>query len=218
MNEKLRSHFDLVFENAPKTRKAFELKEELLANSEERYNDLFESGISPDNAYTNVVNSIGNVSELFKGLEEISLDERFEKEGRIKELAIIKTVAVGLYLFSAVVLLMFNLVYMPSIGFIIMILIDIIPTCMLVYSSSIQPKYNKKDDTVVENFKEWKSETHKNKSIKGAVIAVLWTVTVLLYFSISFATWYWQATWILFLVAICAQAILELLFRLKELK
>jgi len=226
MQENLSNHLELLFENAPKTRRAFELKEELLTNSVERYDDLIKNGVTPENAYKNVINSIGNVSELFRGLEEMSLNEIKEADEKIKKLAIIKTVAVGLYIFSVFVLILFSLlediihtsIDLPLLGFLIMLFIDIIPTCMLVYVSSVYPHYRKQDDTVVENFKEWKSEANKSKSIKGAVITVMWTLTVLLYFAISFATFAWYASWIIFLVAICAQAVIELVFRLKEMK
>jgi hypothetical protein len=80
------------------------------------------------------------------------------------------------------------------------------------------PKYQKREDTIVEEFKEWKSGTTKTKSIKSAVIAVIWASSVLLYFSLSFVTYAWYATWIIFLVALCAHTIAELLFRLKEFK
>lgn len=226
MNEKMQNHIELLFENAPQTRKAFELKEELLANSEERYQDLIISGISPDNAFKNVINSIGNVSELFQGLEEINTEDKIELDARIKKTALIKTVSVGIFIFSVVVLIAFSLlddtmnsdIDFTLVGFILMILLDIIPTCMLVYISSLYPKYRKQEDTIVEDFKEWKSDSIKMKSIKTASTCVLWASTILLYFAISFATFAWYATWIIFLVALCIQTIMELLFRLKELK
>ncbi|MDF2941345.1 MAG: hypothetical protein K0S01_203 [Herbinix sp.] len=226
MNENLSNHLELLFENAPKTRRAFELKEELLANSVERYDDLIKNGVTPENAYKNVINSIGNVSELFKGLEEMSQNDIKQADEKVKKLALIKTIAVGLYIFSVFILILFALladsihtpIDLPLLGFLLMILIDIVPTCMLVYVSSVYPHYRKQDDTVVESFKEWKSESYKSKSIKGSVITVMWTIAVLLYFAISFATFAWYATWIIFLVAICAQAIISLIFRLKEMK
>jgi cation transport ATPase len=222
----MKNHIEMLFEDAPQTRKAYELKEELQANSEERYQDLINSGVSPENAFKNVVNSIGNVSELFHGLEELNKEDKKELVVITRKTAFIKTIAVGIYLFSVVMLITFGLVDeiinshidFAMIGFILMILIDIIPTCMLVYISSLYPKYRKQEDTIVEDFKEWKSDSLKMKSIKSAFTSVLWTLTVLLYFAISFATFAWYATWIIFLVAICAQAILELVFRLKELK
>jgi hypothetical protein len=226
MKESLRSHIELLFENAPKTRRAFELKEELFTNSVERYDDLVNNGNTPEDSYKNVVNSIGNVEELFKGLEAASEDELKKEDAAIKKLAVIKAAAIGLYIFSVVVFLWcgvtgfsyFHRVDMMSTGLIAMLLIDIIPTCMLVYASSAYPKYKRRDNTVVEEFKAWKSEYQKEKAVKGAIYTVLWTGVLILYFAISFATGAWFISWVIFLVGACANAVVELVFRLKEMK
>ena len=63
MNENLKNYLDEVFKKAPKTRKALELKEELLSNSQDRYEDLIHGGTSAEDAYDMVVSSIGNVEE-----------------------------------------------------------------------------------------------------------------------------------------------------------
>ncbi len=226
MDEKMKTHIEKLFENAPKTRKAFELKEELLANSEERYQDLLTNGVKPEDAFKNVVSSIGNVSELFLGLEEISPEGRAEQESRTRKIAVVKTAAVGLYILSVIVFIalalvdgfIYSNVDITSLGLILMLLLAMIATCMLVYISSMYPKYRRSEDTVVEEFKEWKSSTVKTNSVKSATICVVWTFTILVYFVVSFATYAWYASWIIFLAGACVHAILELVFRLKELK
>jgi hypothetical protein len=222
MNEKIRNHIDTLFDKAPKTRKAFELKEELLANSEERYQDLVANGVAPEDAIKNVINSIGNVTELFRGLDEINENDREEWNAYVKKAAMFKTVAAGIYLFSVVVVLFFLFIYQPfyynslMLGIVIAILIDIIPTCMLIYITNLAPKYKRSSDTVVEDFKEWSSKSQKSRSVKKLVIAVLWSAIVPFYFFVSFITMAWYATWILFFVALCIHAIIELIFQLKE--
>lgn len=226
MNEKLRAHIETLFEKAPGTRKAYELKEELFANSEERYQDLIASGVSSEDAFKHVVSSIGNVSELFQGLEELNEKDRLEVEDRLNKNAVIKAIAIGLYILGVVVFFacaftsgrIFPRIDMTAMGIVMMLLIDIIPTCMLIYIGTRYPKYLRKEDTIVEEFKEWKNDTMKNKSVKNATIAVLWTFVILVYFAISFFTFAWYATWIIFLAGACAHAIIELLFRLKEIK
>ncbi len=226
MDEKLRIHIEKLFEDAPKTRKAFELKEELLANSKERYQDLVADGITPEDAYKHVISSIGNVSELFRGLEEPPQESRQESEERRKKYAVVKTAAVGIYLFSFVTFFalmiidgfIYSNVNITYMGLVLMLMIDIIPTCMLVYIGNIYPKYVRTGDTVVEEFKEWKDNARKAKSVKGSVIVVGWTLILLLYFVLSFATNAWYVTWVIFLAGICVHAVIELLFRLKELK
>lgn len=222
----MRVHIETLFEKAPKTRKAYELKEELLANSEERYQDLVASGVSQEDAFKHVVSSIGNVTELFQGLEELNEKDRMEVEERLNKNAVIKSIAIGLYIFGVVVFFgcaftrgrILPQVDMTALGILLMLLIDIIPTCMLIYIGTRYPKYMRKEDTIVEEFKEWKSDTLKNKSIKSAALVVLWTFILLAYFGVSFITFAWYATWIIFLAGACLHAIVELLFRLKEMK
>ncbi len=228
MNERLRNYIEELFESAPKTRKSFELKEELLANSEERYQDLIATGVSPDDAFKHVVSSIGNVSELFAGLEYTQTGDRAEQAERTRKIAMIKTAAVGLYIFAGFLFLVFAVlddmysVYttweLSTIGLCVMIFVAIIPTCMLVYVANMYPGYRKQEDTVVEDFKEWKSGTARSKVIKGAVSSIIWTAALLIYFAVSFATFAWHITWIVFLAAACVQAIADLIFRLKEMK
>ncbi len=224
MNERMRNHIEKLFEDAPKTRKAFELREELLVNSEERFQDLLATGVSEDDAFKHVISSIGNVNELFQGLVESKPEDMAVIEARIQKIAVIRTVAVGLYIFSVFLFLvcamfdMYTRLDLAMIGMAAMIFIAIIPTCMLVYAANIYPKYRKREDTIVEEFKEWKSETKKAKSVKGAVSCIVWTAALLLYFAVSFATFAWYASWIIFVAAACVQAIVELIFRLKEMK
>lgn len=224
MKDSLREHIELLFENAPKTRRAFELKEELYANSAERFDDLVKSGLSEEDAYKSVVNSIGNVSELFKNLEETTPEEITPDVERIKKLALVRAAAVGLYILSAIIFLWFGMIGnftifgadAASIGLIIMLFIDIFPTCMLVYASSAYPKYKKQDNTMVEEFKAWKSQKQKYRALKGTIYIIIWTLALTLYFLISFGSMAWYITWVIFLIALCACAMVELIFRLKE--
>lgn len=226
MDERMKTQIEKLFEDAPKTRKAMELKEELLGNSQERYRDLVEEGMKAEDAYLLVINSLGNVTELFQDLEDLAPEEVKEMVNQDKKFATVKTAAVGIYIFSVVQFLAFGMIGsyintridMIAVGFILMLLLAIIPTCMLVYAGSMYPKYKRKENTVVEEFKEWKSNNHKNKSIKNAVLFVAWAFTILLYFVVSFTTYYWFVTWIIFLVGICLHAIIELMYRLKEAK
>ena len=232
MNEKLREQLSVLFEEAPKTRKALELKEELLSNAEERYMDLINDGISQEDATKNVIKSIGNVAELFQGLEE-PVEEKIVNDFKIKKkIAVYVTIATGMYFFGLIIFLFFVMVNTYQsywyqgvdpfnyvwLGAMVMLLIYIIPTCMLVYVYSLYPKYVRTNDTIVEEFKEWKVKSTKNKSIKTSVSLILWSFTLIIYFGVSFISMAWYITWILFLVAICIQFVIMLVFQLKENK
>ncbi|MGN0452066.1 MAG: permease prefix domain 1-containing protein [Acutalibacteraceae bacterium] len=60
MNEKLRAYVEELFKNAPKTKQTVEIKEEILQNTIDRYNDLIKEGRSPEAAYNISVAGIGD--------------------------------------------------------------------------------------------------------------------------------------------------------------
>lgn len=70
MTEKIRNYINELFMDAPKTRKAFDLKEEVTLNTIEKYQDLVSEGYREEDAYQNVISSIGDVTELFADLED----------------------------------------------------------------------------------------------------------------------------------------------------
>jgi len=68
MYEKLQKRVDDLFKNAPDTKRAEELKEELMANLIDRYNDLTGSGKSEDEAIDITIEGIGDVNELIRSI------------------------------------------------------------------------------------------------------------------------------------------------------
>lgn len=223
MNEKLKNHITMLFEEAPKTRKTYDLKEELYANSLEKFQDLVNNGISEEDAYKNVIGSIGDVSSLFSNLN-IYEDGGYENQELLKKRALIKALSIGIYIFSGALFLSIAAMedFLPghfewsTIGLIIMILIDIIPTCMLVYISNTKPRYRKNDDTLVEEFREWQSDKSTSREVRHAITGIIWTLTLVIYFTVSFLTGTWYITWVLFIFAACVEAIIALLFSLRK--
>ena len=66
MNAKLHNHVNLLFAAAPKTQRAEEMKEELLANLNEKYDDLLRLGYDSTAAFHISLSGIGDLDELFR--------------------------------------------------------------------------------------------------------------------------------------------------------
>ncbi|MBO5031980.1 MAG: hypothetical protein J6C19_10840 [Lachnospiraceae bacterium] len=223
MKEKIRQHFNQIFADAPKTRKALDLKQEMVQNAMDKYDDMVADGYSEEDAYQNVIESIGDVSELFTEVEDKNLLTLPEKDRKKK--AMLTAAAVGLYIFAGGVFMffaMFNDIFgsvgvdFASLGFVLAILICIAPTIMLVYAANMYPDYIKKEKTdMVEQYKEVKHSMNKEKAVKRSIDTIIWTMALILYFVFSFATYCWHITWVIFLIAGCIQAIVGLLFALK---
>ena len=90
------------------------------------------------------------------------------------------------------------------------------PTCILVYIANLYPEYKKKDDNLVEEYKERSSGSRRDKAIRNAIRSIIWMLVIILYFLISFTTNAWHITWLIFLIGGCTEAIAELLFNLRK--
>ncbi len=219
MNEKLRVTVERLFADAPKTRRAMELKEELLGNLNEKYNDLIAQGISEEEALKNVVNGIGDVDELIRGLKETDVMDHTEVQRQRKKTATIVTSALALIMLGVLVLILgvAALHLNPVVMTVIMIAMIVTASCMLVYHFLSRPKYVRADDTLVEEFKQWKSNNARSERLRKSISSILWMVTVIIYFLIGFLLpGTWAFSWIIFLIAAAADRIIKLAFELRE--
>ena len=224
MKEKIIQHFNQLFEDAPKTRKALDLKQEMTQSAIDRYDDLLKDGHSEEDAYRNVIQSIGDVTELFEEVEEKNLLELPEKDR--KKRAMLKAVAAGLYILAGVVFFACGALgnsvgsrWMDwdTVGLALAGLICIAPTIMMVYASNMYPRYSKKpDESMVEEYKHEKYLNNRDKAIMGAASCIIWSAALVIYFLLSFITKYWYITWVIFLVAACVQSIVALIFSLRK--
>lgn len=87
MKEKIREAIIELFDGAPATDEVHELQEEMISNAEEKYEDLTQRGFLPDQAYTMVMASIGDVQELLADIaaQEAEQDPDEEAAGKRSE-------------------------------------------------------------------------------------------------------------------------------------
>lgn len=225
MKEKITQHFNQLFEDAPKTRKALDLKREMTQNALDKYEDMVQEGYSEQDAYQNVIQSIGDVTELFEEVEEKNLLMLPEKDRRKR--AILKAVAAGLYILAGVAFFALEIMadtpgahwmnYQGGMGLVIAGLICIAPTIMLVYAANMYPGYSKKENAdMVEEYKQERYMNNRDKAIMSSVSSIIWTMALVLYFIISFNSGAWYITWVIFLIAGCLQSVAVLVLSLRK--
>ena len=222
MQDRIREHVEGLFEETPPTRKAVELKEELIQNLGDKYRDLISEGKTPEAAYNITVAGIGDISGLLTQVQADSIEmeaHMIENEISRQKSAMYTAVSVMLYILSPlplILLAIFGSRNAAGIGLPILFLMVAAATGILIYNSMTKPRYHKKEDTTVEEFREWQSETQEKKSLRKAISSALWSVVVCLFFVISFATGAWGVTWIIFLVGVAAEAFLNIFFAIKK--
>lgn len=218
MHEKLRKSVEELFENAPKTHRAMELKEELLANLTDKYDDLVSSGKDEEEAFKIAISSIGDVDELLEGLKDKNMFDYDEIQRYSRKNALVLSVSIGLYIMSVVILMLLSEVFMVNsvVSVSIMLTIDAAATCLIVYNHASRPKYIKNDDTIVEEFKEWKSSNNAQMEIIKSIKSIVWLIIVAIYFILSFVFNAWAYSWVIFIIGAAVEKIITLSFKLKE--
>ena len=219
MEDKLRRYIDELFNGAVPTRKAVELKEEMIQNLNDKFKDLLDEGKTPEAAYNISIAGIGDVGGLLKELEKESvMPDVYDLEASRRKSAMFTAIAVMTYILSILPLIMLNQFgyrYANNVGLPVLFIMVAGATGLLVYDSMTMPKRYKGSDTVVEEFREWQSETQTRKALRRSISSAFWSLVVVFYIVISFATGSWHVTWVLFVLGAAVEAFINIFFTLK---
>lgn len=216
MEAKLRAYVESLFEQAPNTRKAYELKEEMIQNLVEKYHGLCDEGKSEEVAYNIAVSGIGDTSELIAGLSGAQAALTPEEEQRRRRYAILTALAIGLYIIAVIPIIALSPMGYAILGLALMLAFVAAATGILVYVSMTKPRYRRSEDTIVEEFKEWKSSKDSRNEVWRSISAALWMLIVIAYLLTSFLTGAWHITWIIFLIGIALEQIAKAVFQLLK--
>lgn len=221
MEDKLRAYMDHLFREVPQTKKAVEIKEEILQNLVDKYHDLIAEGKSEEAAYNIAVASVGDLSELLDSLKEDKVETNpqmtMEYMTWKKKSAGRVTIAVMLYILCVVPIILLSELGGPEVlGVCLMFCFIAVATGILIYNNMTKPTYPKMDDTIMEDFKEWKSQNDAEKQARKSITGAMWGIITALYFVISFSTGAWYITWVIFLIGGALESIVKAIFDLKK--
>ncbi len=217
MVQRIRAYVEELFKDAPATRQAHDLKEEVCSNLIDKYVDLTGDGLSEEEAYNIAVASIGDTDALFAELRGGGQTAEGMKYRRRSALRI--SIAVGMYILSVVPILLVGESGAEGDeikALVAMFVICAVATVLLVYNALSKPKYQKLDDTMVEEFREWKQTKKQGDPLYNALSGVLWTLVVIVYFVVSFLFTAWPYSWLIFLVGVALQQIMHAVFLLRK--
>ncbi len=213
MRDKLQSYVSLLFAGV---QGAEDIREEILQNTLDRYDDLISQGKSPEAAYRLAITGIGDLSEILSDAPIASSfpsgrpgpsPEKKTSDSRIDTplKALGRSAAIGLYILSPLPLFVLSEFGMETIGFCGLIAIVAVATVliMLCQKTSVSEK---------SAVKEEKRESELSKGING----LIWAVGLGAYLILSFSTSAWHITWILFPIIGAVQGLIRAIMDLKE--
>lgn len=219
MEENIRVHVEELFAGTTPSKRAVELKEEMIQNLTEKYNDLLSEGKTPEAAFNIAVAGIGDISYLLKELEKDAMHPDVIAAQRHRS-AMLTAIAIMMYILSVVPLILLGALTHgdtgPLIGLVIMFIFIAAATGILIYNGMTKPKYLKSDDTMVEEFKQWQSASAEQKSLRNSVSSAMWAVILAVYFLVSFLTGAWHISWVIFIVGGAVQSIINIAFTVKK--
>lgn len=209
MNSKIKNYVDVLFKGIPNTKKAQELKEEILSNLNDHFEAHVAEGMSENQAYTSSLADLGDVDELLKSLEpEEKLKDKIDayRAKRAKNTAI----SVMLFIISVVFVVGFGglgdliapekVEVLGIIGIICMFVCIAAGVGLIIYTRMSMPQdvaeYITKRPAVVYNY----DGDNKKLRMLASIMKLFWLVVLIIYLAVSFTTGAWHLTWIIWLI------------------
>lgn len=212
--QRLRDYICDEFEkaDAPDSKAAVELKEELIQNLTDKCSDLMAEGKTSDAAYNIAVAGLGDIGALVMQLRHNDSAGEAERQRERRRHAALTAIAVMLYI-MCVIPVIFSGVIGELTGVVLMFVMIAVATGLIIYSNMTKSK-PQAGDTMVEDFQEWNRYSKSKRSAFRAITAALWALTVAIYIIVSFTTMAWHITWIIFLIAAAVEGIVKAVIEL----
>ena len=208
MNKKLTNYVNGLFSDYPNTKKVQELKEEILSNLNEHFEDAVKNGASENKAYTEAISKLGDIDELLQSIIP-NEDESKKINAYKKRKAKITSISVILYILGAACLMAIpgisaitnkgDIALCGIIGFITLLIF-----VNMSIPQDVEAYVAKKEDA-------WVDKSTTKGAIIGMINDILPILILVVYFVISFATEAWNVTWMIFLSIPIFKGILKII-------
>lgn len=209
MREQLSQYVNLLFAGAPDSE---DIKQEILQNTLDRFDDLVAQGKTPEAAYRLAISGIGDVNEILgtpvspvqTRTSTVTVEETEEDKKRKK----IRAAAIAMYILCGIPLFILSEFSLDTLGLSLTLALVACATYLMIITS-------KKDDDD-EDEKEEKRNNSPEHKLKESIGNVIWVVGLIAYFGISFTTGAWYITWIVFPIMACVRGLSDAIIDLKE--
>ncbi len=210
MKAQLTQYVNLLFAGVPN---AEDIKQEILQNTLDRYDDLLSQGKTPQAAYSLAISGIGDVNEI---LSDIPAAEPGEAVAPQPETVVpmwkrvMKAAAICLYIICPIPLIVLAEMGLDVFGLCGTLAIVAVATALIcIAGMGGKPQKEKADE---------KRELTPQQELRKAINSIIWAVGLCGYFVISFLTQAWHITWVIFVIIPAAEGLVRAIFDLKEAK
>ena len=216
MKEQLIQYVNLLFAGVPDCE---DMKQEILQNTLDRYDDLISQGKVPEAAYRLAISGIGDVNELLGNSAPATVSnavtkhhaaqpETQEEVNRKK----LRAGGIALYILSAIPLIVLSDLGYETFGLVLTLIMVAAATFNMIVTARKGGEDN--EDEEKGDFPDRKdSPSHQ---LKKSVHAIVDAITLAVYLLVSFATGAWYITWLIFPICGCINGLVNAIIDLKE--
>ncbi len=212
MKEQLIRYVDLLFAGAPH---AGDIRQEILQNTLDRYDDLISQGKTPEAAYSLAISGIGDIHEILNDIPStpaVTPAPQPQKREVALWRKILKAFAIFLYIICPIPLFVLSELGLDTIGLCGTLAIVALATALICIAGS--GKFSHKQVAVAEPTPPPTPQQELYKAISSVVSAV----GVCAYFIVSFLTQAWHITWLIFLIIPALKRLIQAILDLTEAK
>lgn len=212
MREQLTQYVNLLFAGTTDT---YDIQQEILQNTLDKYDDLIAQGWTPDAAYRQAISGIGDLNEILGHQTQASAQfPAPQPEANASKRKLLRSIAIALYIICAIPVILFE---DSNLGVCLTLLIAAIATAIII----IAGKDEKKEAIAVNGNGSYPpkggySANSPQQKLRKAISSVIWIVGICFYLLISFASGAWFITWLVFLILPAIQGLVNAIFDLKE--
>ena len=203
MREQLIQYVSLLFAGA---RDCEDIKQEILQNTLDRYDDLIAEGKAPEAAYRLAITGIGDINEILGRSPQAEYQpgsapvEPAVQDSPTRKL--FRAVAIALYILCPIPLFILSELGMDTIGLCGTLTIVAVATMLMVLGG--KKRIGKTEEPAAETWAQTPQQ-----ELKAGIRGMIWAIAVALYFIISFSTMAWHLTWVIFPLAAAVQGLIK---------
>ena len=200
MREQLIQYVELLFAGA---RDCEDVKQEILQNTLDRYDDLIAEGKVPEAAYRLAITGIGDINEILGSQPSHAAPQPNQSGPEVdsdKYRRLQRGIAIACFILCPVPLLLCVVEGQVMIGITMMLVLIAVGTMLMVVSGKDQAQPPRRH----------------NSLFVSIAMSLLWPLATIVYFLISFSTGAWHLTWLVFPIAGAISAVIRAIEDWKE--
>ena len=200
MREKLIQYVNLLFAGTT----CEEVRDEILQNTLDRYDDLIEQGKTPEAAYRLAISGIGDIGEILGSEVQPAKETPVENEADARENRLKHAVSIAMYILCPIPLFILSEFGYDTIGLCMTLLLVAAATALRLTMRRIHKPA------------ESTAPVTPKQELRKGIGGVIWAVGLALYIIISFATDAWMITWVIFPLLGAVEGLVKAILDLKE--